>query len=114
MSENGLHKIPVMRAAPNPALAILEESVLPDTGDDWLGEAVNGLRKHIQIRDKRTAEAKAQAELEAEAFNLYRAYMAVHEPMNAIGDWQMLAEGTKEDWLAVARKAREMAKEATK
>lgn len=101
--------------APALALAILEAAGVEgsSTGGLITGAriAVGELKRHVAKQERITAEAKEQAELEDEAFNLYRAYMAVHEPMNAIGDWQMLAERTKEKWLAVARKAREMSAE---
>lgn len=95
--------------APALALTILEAAGWPE--DDprsatkqimmWLGDVVRTV-------ERITAEAEAQAKLEAEALKLYRAYMAIHEPMNAIGGWHMLAEHTQETWLAVARRAREM------
>lgn len=88
------------------ALAILEAAGVTESSD--AGVAAQYLRARMAEQEQATAEAKEQAELEAEAFNLYRAYMAVQSPMSIIGDWQMLAEITKEKWLAVARKSREI------
>lgn len=100
--------------APALCLAILEAAGYSEEyegGNCWagpLGQAMHMLRLETEAQERAIAEARERAELEAEAFNLYRAYMSVHEPLNAIGDWHMLAERTKEKWLAVARRAREM------
>lgn len=94
--------------APALALAILEDAGFNASPNSSFNIAASYLINGIKEQERITAEAEAQAELEAEAFNLYRTYIAVHEPMDAIGDWQMLSERTKERWLAVARKAREM------
>ena len=99
--------------APAQALAILEAAgytgiTASKEPDNLIEKAYSAIRLHIKEQERATAEAEAQAKLEAEAFNLYRAYMDIHEPMNAIGGWHMLAEHTKENWLAFARKAREM------
>ena len=85
-----------------------EERNDSDLVKSYFAWAMHYLQCGIDIQAKNKAEAKARKELDVEAFKLYRAYMAVHEPMNAIGDWQMLAEITKEKWLAVARKSREI------
>ena len=95
--------------APALTLTILEKSGYGGTSvSPLLMQAFDLIKLYVKDQERITAEAREQAELEAEAFNLYRAYMAVHAPMNAIGDWQMLAERTKEKWLAVVRKSREL------
>lgn len=95
------------------ALAILEAAGVPDADDDWLGEAVNGLRKHIQIRDKRAAEAKDKAELEAEALELFKA-SGTYGSDRLFLKFSHLDDHIQKAWLAVARRAREMAKEVAK
>lgn len=70
------------------------------------------LAKHVNDTEKAEFLAKEQAELEAEALELRNAYM------NQIGRtnvaWDDMSEEQQEIWLAVARKARELAEEATK
>lgn len=93
--------------APALALAILEaagygEEVVTDGSPDGHVRVAKyylyeGVKAHASI----TAEAKAQAELEAEALELYQL-------------WETLQSDDETVWLAVARRARELAKEATK
>lgn len=91
--------------APALALAILE--VAGFVGDETLfsGLAVANLRDHIEEQERVTAEAKEQAELEAEALELFKAAFP------RLIDEQFLSTEQAELWLRVARKAREMAKE---
>ena len=99
---------PALMQAIVECLPPIPEIVRDGSYEAYMAVVVTYLDKAVRALEAETAEAKEQAELEAEAFNLYRAYMAVHAPMNAIGDWQMLAERTKEKWLAVVRKSREL------
>ncbi|MGP9727929.1 hypothetical protein [Glutamicibacter sp. AOP3-A1-12] len=99
--------------APALALAILEAAGLPDVDDDWLGEAVMGLRRHIQIRDKRAAEAKDQAELEAEALELFKA-SGTYGSDRIFLQFSHLDDHIQKAWLAVASRARELGGRAEK
>ena len=78
----------------------------------YLAEVEDIMNIHIEEQERATAEAKELAELEAEALELRNAYM------NQIGRtnvaWDDMSEEQQEIWLAVARKARELAEEATK
>lgn len=100
--------------APALALSILEAAggrAYVGSGDE-VGLAVESLDKHIAWLERHADAAREREQLEAEAFDLYRTYMTAHEPMNAIGSWDMLSELTQGKWLLVARKARELGKEA--
>ena len=65
-----------------------------------------------KTQERATAEAKEQAELEGEALELFNAWREVNE-MDFIHDFKLLKdEGFDGMWIAVAERAREMAKEA--
>lgn len=107
--------------APALALAILEAAghrpVAYDperlSGDDLLAYIAHRLAVHVGDEAKRTAEAEAQAKLEAEALDYWKAYNRAVDPANFDDvQWGDLMPATQSKWLAVARKAREMAKEA--
>jgi len=90
------------------ALAVLEAVF----GDDQpapnkIGEAWAALYVHIAEQERATAEAKGQAELEAEALELYRAAYDARG-LASVSEFRLLSEKQKTEWLAVARKAREM------
>lgn len=72
---------------------------------NYFGLAMHYLRKGFEEQEIATAEAKAQAELEAEAFKLRRAYLVGRTGFDS---WNELTDADRENWLAVARKAREM------
>jgi len=93
------------------ALAILEAAGLAETPSPYIQEVVDNLCNYILIEEKVDAEAKERAELEAEALELFNTYRVHLEPINS---WDEAHQLAKEQWLAVARKAREMAKEDTK
>lgn len=90
--------------APDLALAILEAAGVPWNVDTALGRAAVELDKHVTTEAKRTAEARELAELEAEALGLYLACF----PNHAVHSFAQLRGKTGDQWLAVARRAREM------
>ena len=75
------------------------------------GMSMLHLRLGIKEQEYITAEAKAQADLEAEALELYNARI-LFLGGEALTSFEKLNQDNKDMWLAVARKAREMAKEA--
>ncbi|MGP9528616.1 hypothetical protein [Glutamicibacter sp. AOP5-A2-18] len=101
--------------APALALAILEAAGVTETDSPYMQEAADNLRAYILIEEKVAAEAKEQAELEAEALELLRASQCIRtDGMYAyVPSFAELSDPSKTKWLAVARKAREMAKDAT-
>lgn len=94
--------------APAQALAILEAAGGRDSLGIDVGNAMTDLREYVTEQERVTAEAKEQAELEAEGYALYFAWVestgssAIADSLN---DMHRLA---KDQWLAVARRAREM------
>ena len=103
--------------APALALAVLEAAGFEDSssGGHITGAriAVGDLKRHVKMQERATAEAKEQAELEAEALELCNEFI---EDMgyDRVDSWDGSVPSKKEAWLAVARRAREIAKEATK
>ena len=91
--------------APALALAILEAAGIDDADSGNTSCAVADLRTYVAMVERITAEAKEQAELEAEAFELRRAYL---EGRAGFDSWNELTDAERDHWLAVARKAREM------
>ena len=98
------------------ALAILDsagytegDKMAKDAARSHFGDAVESLAVGVGEQGRATAEAKEQAELEAEARDFYDVYHSAADwPYQ---DWVMLEERYKAQFIAVARKAREMAKE---
>ncbi|MEU5838530.1 hypothetical protein ABZ820_33350 [Streptomyces diacarni] len=88
------------------ALAILEAAGVESPYFN-LGDAVDNLRQHVEREAKRTAEAKAQAELEAEALEMFNEYRVATQ-LTPIVSWDEAHPLAQEQWLAVARKSREM------
>lgn len=109
--------------APALALAILEAAgVVPvqrdyESYDDGtpahLQAVAYFLKQHNEARERATAEARERAELEAEALELFKASGAYGSDRLFL-KFSDLEETTQSAWLAVARRARELAKEATK
>lgn len=109
--------------APALALAILEAAgVVPvqrdyESYDDGtpahLQAVAYFLKQHNEAQERTTAEARERAELEAEALELCNEFI---EDMgyDRVDSWDGSVPSKKEAWLAVARRARELAKEATK
>lgn len=95
--------------APALALAILEAAGTPMNLDVSLGKALYHLDAHVTLQDKATAEAKEQAELEAEALDLFNLWLAGFN-YEGYSEWTGENAELKGVWLAVARKAREMRK----
>ena len=93
--------------APALALAILEAAGGTETDSPYMHEAADNLRAYILIEEKVSAEAKEQAELEAEALELYNARISFLGG-EALTSFEKLNQDNKDMWLAVARKAREM------
>lgn len=95
--------------APALALAILEAAGFDGDENMFTGLAVANLRDHVEEQERATSEAKEQAKLEAEALKLFQAWRKSHHlPM--VEDWDM-TPSFKPEWLAVARRAREINKE---
>lgn len=88
------------------ALAILEAAGVESPYFN-LGEAVDNLRQHVEREANHAAEAKEQAELEAEALELANSAVLVvgNPPYPSI---RHMGDTSLRKWLAVARKAREM------
>lgn len=126
MSENGLHKIPVMRTAleqiqelhkpkaPDTralALAILEAAGYDDMADDanladvHAFNAMHKLQESVDTQERATAEAKEQAELEAEALAFFNAYDNVPQKMSEppLESFVGMPRYVKDRWLAVDR-----------
>lgn len=99
--------------APALALAILEAAGYDDMADDanladvHAFNAMHKLQESVDTQERATAEAKEQAELEAEALELYNARI-LFIGGEALTSFEKLNQDNKDMWLAVARKAREM------
>lgn len=117
-TRNGLFTVAVRRSgesvdmidlktetAPALALAILEAAGESPLGEArWVNDAKYALGEIAIFRSNKEADAKEQAELEAEALELFKTLMGVKGYENFT--WSEVA--SKDDWLAVARKAREI------
>ena len=77
--------------------------------DEWpnVNRAVFSLRLGIEEQEREASRAKEQAELEAEALELYNARISFLGG-EALTSFEKLNQDNKDMWLAVARKAREM------
>ncbi|MGO2030621.1 MAG: hypothetical protein ACTH2A_06710 [Glutamicibacter ardleyensis] len=104
--------------APALALAILEAAgVEPSSPHYGLNDspewnvrwASHYLGRSIELTEAKTAEAKEQAELEAEALDLFNLWLAGFN-YEGYSEWTGENAELKGVWLAVARKAREMRK----
>lgn len=93
--------------APALALAILEAAGFDGDENMFTGLAVANLRDHVEEQERITAEAEAQAKLEAEALKLLNASLASCD-LGQIELFDALNPIEQQRWLAVARKAREM------
>lgn len=104
--------------APALCLAILEAAGYDDMADDanladvHAFNAMHKLQESVDTQERATAEAREQSELEAEALELANSAVLVvgNPPYPSIGH---MSDTSLRKWLAVARKAREMAKELT-
>ena len=96
--------------APALCLAILEAAghVCDACSDNDADVAMEWLHSEIARQAKQSAEAKAQAELESEALELLNASRESNR-RPTVETFEGF-ESTKQSWLAVARKAREMRK----
>lgn len=92
--------------SPALALAILEASGVESPYYN-LGDAVSNLRQHVEREAKHLAEAKEQAELEAEALELFKA-SGTYGSDRLFLKFNHLDDHIQKAWLAVARKAREI------
>lgn len=98
--------------APALALAILEAAGYDDMADDanladvHAFNAMHKLQESVDTQERATAEAKEQAELEAEALELFNASRVVRGLV--LIEWVSVTKSERDEWLAVARKAREM------
>lgn len=101
------------------SLAILEAAGYKEddtedtTGLTHFALAMSNLRAGIEEQERITAKAEAQAELESEALELLNAGNAESGGI-VVGSLDVLTTTVQQKWLAVARRARELAKEATK
>lgn len=93
--------------APALALAILEAAGHGKASDSSrLMQAFDLIELHVAKQERITAEAKEQAELEAEARDFYDVYRSADNwPYQ---DWVMLEALYKAQFIAVASRAREM------
>lgn len=104
--------------APALALAILEAAGFKaefhatgtfQDGDCWqLENVAQVIKDYLSIKDAEAAEAEARAKLEAEALKLLLAFQTIDDPDNRGCEWRQYGTNTKDKWLAVARRAREM------
>ncbi|MGO4297373.1 hypothetical protein [Glutamicibacter sp. MCAF14] len=93
--------------APALALAILEAAGWPERESTSVTRTIlSDLSRVVEFQERATAEAKEQAELEAEALELFNAQRK-HQHYPLVEDWDM-QPSCKDTWLAVARKAREI------
>lgn len=107
-------------SAPALALAILEvagytecDKMARDVARSHFGDAVESLAVGVGEQVRATAEAKEQAELEAEALELFNTLQTeIHGNLgpNWIPVTEFPSNETKRKWLAVARKSRELSK----
>lgn len=103
-------------------LAILEAAGYSDEyegGNCWagpLGQAMHMLRLEAEAQERATTEARERAKLEAEALELFRASQCIRtDGMYAsVPSFAALSDPSKTKWLAVARRAREIAGRAEK
>ena len=104
--------------APALALAILEASGHTDSSKggiiDKVSNAMFLLKEHVKAEERNTLEAKEKAELKAEALKLYNAWREANdcEALSSFSDGAPI--GAMAEWLAVARKARELGGRAEK
>lgn len=94
------------------ALAILEAAGHGKESDSSrLMQAFDLIELHVNEQERAAAEAKEQSELEAEALDLYNVRMG-SDATNHVEAWVARTEFPHDrlriDWLAVARRAREM------
>lgn len=94
-------------------LAIGDTLPVPDmvregSYEHFLGSAIHCLAKAVKAKESEAAEARERAELEAEALELCNAHRKACGSPTAT-TWDDLTLGAKENWLAVTRKAREIA-----
>ncbi|MGP7812391.1 hypothetical protein [Glutamicibacter soli] len=99
--------------APALCLAILEAVGVTRQGEDFLAGALESLQFHIEEQERATAEARERVELEAEALELFNV-VREHDGEPRVATWDGFHAGTMEVYLLLARRARELAKEATK
>lgn len=94
-------------------LAVLEAAGVQDTstGGHITGPriAMAELKHYVKREDEKAAEARERAELEAEALELFNVNQGINLP-----DWGKADRAVISSWVRVARRARELAKEATK
>lgn len=94
--------------APALALAILEAAWWPNEhlATTEILRRLRELDEHVKAVE---AEARERAELEAEALELFNVNQGINLPDWGNADWAVISS-----WVRVARRAREIAKEATK
>lgn len=92
--------------APALALAVLEAAGVAESSD--AGVAANYLRLHISEQERAKAEAREQAELEAEALELFNTRQKAIYGDACTTYKEFATDNAKQTWLAVARRAREM------
>lgn len=106
-------------AGAHAALAILEaagvearhHSAYENGTPEAMERIAQALADEIGIAEAATAEAKEQAELEAEALELCNAHRSAEPGCEPLSEWAgSVWEESKQHWLAVARRAREMRK----
>lgn len=93
--------------APALALAILEAAGGRDALGIDVGNAMIDLHECVSEQERANAEAKEQEELEAEALELFNT-SRLERGLDEL-DWVRVTPRERAEWLAVARRAREIA-----
>lgn len=94
--------------APALDLAVLEAAGYSEESAGLMEYVVGNLREHVKRQELFTAEAKEQAELEAEALDYWKAFNNATDLVSFDDiQWSDLLPGLQAKWLDVARRARE-------
>lgn len=92
--------------APALALAVLEAAGWPEEASNSVTHSImTGLSDVLSIQERIATEAKEQAELEAEALELWASFQGLPADQYTFAN---LEDHAQRCWLAVARRAREM------
>ena len=95
---------PALMQAIGDCLPPIPATVRDGSYEACMAVALEYLGKAVRALEAETAEAKEQAKLEAEALELYNVCMTGH----SLSSFNGLGGALRDQWLAVARRAREM------
>ena len=98
---------PALMQAIGECLPPIPDTVRDGSYEAFMTVALEYLGKAVRALEAETAEAEDQAKLEAEALELFNQYR-VATKLEPISSWDEAHPLAQEQWLAVARKAREM------